>query len=210
MLLSTFLSPFTTPFTFKLLERLTFEEYTDALFDLGTHGTGFLFWVLIPILAGIVGRRLIGDERYESAKPMLKLLTLANLLLLNYTNAAVSLPQMVAEPAWHFLALSLVIVVLLCLFAFASGWLVAAIFKFRRSQRIALMFGLGMSNNGTGLVLASMVLVEFPEAMLPLIFYTLAQNLVAGCVDFYLNRKSRGLSRMMRTAPAGASRKALT
>jgi len=53
---------------------------------------------------------------------------------------------------------------------------------------------------GTGLVLASMVLVEYPEAMLPLIFYTLVQNLVAGCVDLYLSRKR---TKGVKMAPAG-------
>jgi BASS family bile acid:Na+ symporter len=190
MLLSTFLSPLTTPLTFKLLRRLTFEDYTDLLFDLGSHGTGFLFWVVLPVALGIVGRAVIGERHYESAKPALKLCNLVNLLLLNYSNASVSLPQTVAEPVWHFLSATLAIVIGLCVVAFASGWVIAKLFRLDRAQRVALMFGLGMNNNGTGLVLASMVLVEYPEAMLPLIFYTLVQHLVAGCVDYYLRRRN--------------------
>ena len=45
------------------------------------------------------------------------------------------------------------------------------------------MFGLGMNNNGTGLVLASMALADHPRVMLPIIFYNLVQHLVAGVVD---------------------------
>jgi BASS family bile acid:Na+ symporter len=188
MLLSTFLSPLTTPFTFKLVESLTFEEYTDALFDLSTHGTRFLFWVVIPVIAGMIARRAIGERRIESAMPTLKFVNLINLLVLNYCNASVSLPQMLAEPAWQFLGVTLGIVSALCVLTFTAGWLLAWLFRLDRAQRISLMFGLGMNNNGTGLVLASIVLVEYPEAMLPLIFYNLVQHLVAGCVHYFLNR----------------------
>jgi BASS family bile acid:Na+ symporter len=50
------------------------------------------------------------------------------------------------------------------------------------------MFGLGMNNNGTGLVLASMALADHPRVMLPIIFYNLVQHLVAGCVDYTMSR----------------------
>ena len=52
------------------------------------------------------------------------------------------------------------------------------------------MFGLGMNNNGTGLVLASMALADHPRVLLPIIFYNLVQHLVAGCVDFAMFRKA--------------------
>jgi BASS family bile acid:Na+ symporter len=51
------------------------------------------------------------------------------------------------------------------------------------------MLGLGMNNNGTGLVLAAMALVNYPRVMLPIIFYNLVQHLVAGCADFLLFRR---------------------
>jgi predicted Na+-dependent transporter len=41
------------------------------------------------------------------------------------------------------------------------------------------MFGLGMNNNGTGLVLASATLADHPLVMLPIIFYNLVQHLMA-------------------------------
>jgi BASS family bile acid:Na+ symporter len=44
------------------------------------------------------------------------------------------------------------------------------------------MYGLGMNNNGTGLVLASLVLASYPQIMIPIILYTLGQHLVAGSV----------------------------
>ena len=57
-------------------------------------------------------------------------------------------------------------------------------------QQTSLMFGLGMNNNGTGLVIASMALADHPRVMLPIIFYNLVQHLVAGAVDFVLSRRA--------------------
>ena len=62
--------------------------------------------------------------------------------------------------------------------------LIARLLGVSRSDQIALMFGLGMNNNGTGLVLASMALADHPRVLLPIIFYNLVQHLVAGTVDY--------------------------
>jgi BASS family bile acid:Na+ symporter len=83
----------------------------------------------------------------------------------------------------------LVIVSGLCAFAFAAGWLIARLFRTDPAQRTSLMFGLGMNNNGTGLVLATMALADHPRVMLPIIFYNLVQHLVAGCVDYLMLRR---------------------
>ena len=88
-----------------------------------------------------------------------------------------------AEPDPDFLALTLAIVVCLCALAFAAGWLISRLLRATPSQRTALMFGLGMNNNGTGLVLASLSLADHPRVMLPIIFYNLVQHLMAGIVD---------------------------
>ncbi len=41
------------------------------------------------------------------------------------------------------------------------------------------MFGLGMNNNGTGLVFATANLSDHPAVLLPIIFYTLVQQIIA-------------------------------
>ena len=51
-----------------------------------------------------------------------------------------------------------------------------------QAERVSLMYGLGMNNNGTGLVLASLVLVSYPRVMVSIIFYSLVQHLVAGSI----------------------------
>ena len=145
--------------------------------------------VLAPSLLGIGVRRALGDVRIAAAKPRLKLINSAVLLVLNYSNASVSLPRAVAEPDPDFLVLALGIVVGLCVLAFGTGWLIARFPKATPSQRTALMFGLGMNNNGTGLVLASMSLADHPRVMLPIIFYNLVQHLIAGLVDRLVCRR---------------------
>jgi BASS family bile acid:Na+ symporter len=94
-----------------------------------------------------------------------------------------------ADPDWDFLAVILAVVVCLCVLAFVSGWLIARVLRADGGVGIALMFGLGMNNNGTGLVLASMALADHPRVLLPIIFYNLVQHVVAGGVDFVLSRK---------------------
>ena len=152
---------------------------------------------------GIVARRTVGDAGITSAGPFLRLLNSINLLLLNYANAAVSLPQMIADPDWDFLAVVLIIVLGLCVLAFAAGWLLGRWLKVDPPQQVSLTFGLGMNNNGTGLVLASLALANHPRVLLPIIFYNLVQHFVAGCVDF-INSTAAG-RRQSRDPTASAS-----
>jgi BASS family bile acid:Na+ symporter len=112
------------------------------------------------------------------------------LFTLCYSNAAVCLPILVNQPDWDFLGLSLALVTGLCVLAFSSGSIIGHLAQTGRPQRIALMFGLGMSNNGTGLVLASMALGSSPIVMLPMILHNLIQHLAAGCVSFLSARSS--------------------
>jgi len=190
VLLSTLLSPLTTPVVLHSIGLMATGDYAEALQYLAAGGTeGFLILcVVIPSVLGIFGRCLIGGARIDSAKHPLKLFNALNLLLLNYSNASLALPQVLAQPDADFLVLTLGIVVGLCVAAFASGWLIARLLKVDRAQRIALVFGLGMNNNGTGLVLASVALADYPRVMLPIILYNLVQHLVAGSVAYLFGR----------------------
>jgi len=190
VLFSTFLSLVTTPITFDLVGNLATGEYVLALADLKTKGTGFMLWVVLPSILGIIGRAIMGEARIGAVKPFLKLVNSLNLLLLVYSNASISLPQTVANPDWDFLGVILAIVLGMCVLAFSSGWLLAHFLNVDHAQKTSLMFSLGMNNNGTGLVLASMALAAFPRVMLPIIFYNLVQHLVAGYADFVLNRSA--------------------
>jgi BASS family bile acid:Na+ symporter len=182
---STLLSPLATPVALRAAGMLAAGGYAEALRGLADSGTGgFLAaGVVLPALLGIVGRRLLGEGRAATAGPALKLVNSLALLLLCYVNAAVSLPQAAADPDWDFLALQLAAVVAVCGGAFGAGWLLARLLRADAAQRAALTFGLGMNNNGTGLVLAGTALAAYPRVMLPLILYNLVQHLAAGIVS---------------------------
>ncbi|HEV3340765.1 MAG TPA: bile acid:sodium symporter [Pirellulales bacterium] len=185
VLFSTLLSPLSTPVALHSVGLMTTGDYSEDLHELATGGTNAFLAVsvILPSLAGILVNLLVGRDRVAAAKPYLKLANFVVLLLLVYANAAISLPQAVAEPDYDFLAVMLAIAVALCAGGFAAGWAIARLLKVDEADQMSLMFGLGMNNNGTGLVLASMSLADHPQAMLPIIFYNLVQHLVAGTVD---------------------------
>lgn len=205
VLFSTFLSPVTTPLALHTVGWMATGDYADLLHALASSGTGgfLMVSVLLPAFGGIAIRRLVGQSRLSSAKSYLQLFNAGNLLLLNYTNAAISLPQSVADPDWDFLAVTLGLVVGLCVIAFASGWLIAKLAQTNACQRTSLMFGLGMNNNGTGLVLASMALGDHPRIRLPIIFYNLVQHLVAGIVAHWLPRDGLDSQKASQTSSLG-------
>jgi BASS family bile acid:Na+ symporter len=191
---STILSPLATPIVFHAVGLMLSGESAEELHTLAADGTKLflILCVVIPSVLGIFGRWSIGGARIDAAKPSLKLINFVNLLLLNYANASLSLPQVFAQPDVDFLVLTLGIVVGLCVGAFASGWFVARLMRVDSAQRAALVFGLGMNNNGTGLVLASVALADYPRVMLPIILYNLVQHLVAGTIAYRLGRTAPG------------------
>jgi BASS family bile acid:Na+ symporter len=69
--------------------------------------------------------------------------------------------------------------------SFATGAIIGAAVRADRPRRASLMFGLGMTNDGTGLVFAAGALSDIPMVMLPIIFYNLVQHVIAGGVDRY-------------------------
>ncbi len=196
VLFSTLLSPITTPLALHSVGLMATGDYAEDLHELAAGGTGTFLTVcvLAPSLIGIGVRLVAGEARVAAAKSPLKLINSAILLVLNYSNASVSLPQAFADPDPDFLALTLGVVVGLCILAFTAGWLIAQFLRTTPSQRTALVFGLGMNNNGTGLVLASMSLADHPRVMLPIIFYNLVQHLIAGVVDRHVCQRRERLS----------------
>lgn len=191
VLLSTIASPLTTPLALHSVGLMTTGDYSEDLHELAAGGTGgFLaVCVVIPSILGIVLHAGLGKAIVAKAKPNLKLANAVVLLALNYANASVSLPEAVGNPDADFLAVILAITLSLCSIAFGAGWLISRWFQVDRASRTAIMFGLGMNNNGSGLVLASMALADHPRVMLPIIFYNLVQHLVAGIVDRLLFKK---------------------
>jgi bile acid:Na+ symporter, BASS family len=202
VLLSTLLSPLTTPLTLRSVGLVALGQPAVQLQHLASHGTGVFLalWVLMPTVLGILSRILLGEKRVERCADAVKMGSTLCLFILCYANAAVCLPMLLHEPDWDFLGLSLLIVTGLCVLTFATGSVIGRLAQTGRPQRVSLMFGLGMNNNGTGLVLASMALGSTPIMMLPIILYNLIQHLAAGCVSslaarrFLKDRTPAGLS----------------
>lgn len=191
VLFSTILSPLVTPVAFHVFGEMAAEEYERVLQGLAAYGSGtFLgLWVVLPSLLGIAVRRFVPSKWTTVGMPYLKFVNSINLLLLNYSNGSVSLPQAAADRDYDFLVVTLAITTGLCLAAFATGYGLSGWFKLERAERVSLMYGLGMNNNGTGLVLASLVLSSYPRVMVPIIFYNLVQHLVAGTVHMVAEEK---------------------
>ena len=189
---STLLSPLTTPFALSTVGSLITGEYARVLADLGQHqAVGFLTaFVVVPSLAGIALRRLVGRDWWDRRKPIFKLTSSLTVLLLCYVNASASLPQVAANPDWDFLGVICLVTVLLCVTTFLTGWMVSHFLNVDQAQRNSLIYGLGMNNNGTGLVLAASSLAFVPSALLPVLLYNLVQHLVAGAVSWLRRQTS--------------------
>ncbi len=202
VILSTLLSPITTPLVLLAFGLMANGDCALVLQHLiGTFTGSFLMLcVVIPSLAGLILRTLLGGQRIARWKPTIRFFNSAVLLFLCYTNASISLPHVVGQPDWDFLAVVLAVVVALCLSAFTAGWVLGRFLHVDESQQRSLMFGLGMNNNGTGMVLASTALANFPFAALPILLYNLVQHLVAGGVHRSL--ASRRFGRDSAAAPA--------
>jgi BASS family bile acid:Na+ symporter len=203
---STVLSPLATPAVLLMIGSLAHGIEAGVLNGLSGPGTGVFLavFVLLPSLLGIAAGRVASAAAVARAKQGLKLVNSVILLVLNYSNAAVSLPRVVAQPDWDFLALALVVVLTLCVLTFAAGWTLARVLGGTQDQRTALMFGLGMNNNGAGLVLASVALANLPGVMLPLILYTLVQHVVAGAANYLTTRQrpaAEDTDRIVRVVP---------
>ncbi len=181
---STILSPLATPMALRAVGGLAQGDYADGLRDLAAHGSGLflLVCVLVPTMLGILLRAGLGERRSAAIRPGLKAINSVNLLILCYSNAAAALPRAIASPDWDFLTAIVAVTGSLCLVAFGSGWALGRLLGIEAPARTSLMFGLGMNNNGTGLVLASIALSGHPDVMLPVIAYNLIQQVVAASV----------------------------
>jgi len=194
VLLSTALSPITTPLLLRAGSWMTAGDWSRRLHELSSQGTGdfLIAYVLMPAVAGVLTRLVIGDGRMRRIQPTIKIANTAVLVLLCYMNAAVTLPLVVARPEADFLLLVLLVTVFFCIVMFGAGWLLGRLLRLDRARQAPLVFGLGMNNNGTGLVVAASALPEYPLVILPILLYNLVQHLAAGLADrlLFLDKKS--------------------
>ncbi len=194
VLLSTLLSPLSTPAALQAIRPLASGALAEGLDQLAEQGAVayLLGSVALPAALGMAAAQALGEERCRAAGPLVKAANAAAVLALCYTNASVCLPQVVADPDWDFLAVTVGAAAVLSWLGFAAGHLLALWLQAPRPQRASLMFGLGMSNNGTGLVLAAATFTGQPMVLLPILCYNLVQHLVAGAVHGLLRPQEAG------------------
>jgi len=187
---STLASPLLTPLGLHVVGFLTAGDYSEDLHRVARQGSA-LFVIVAVVLPSFVGMgtQVLVGKRLRRAKPALTLASLFVLLLLNYVNAAISLPRMFSRVDIDFIALLIVVMTAMCAGAFALGWWIPRSLRASRRDQTAAMFGMGMNNNGTGLVLAAEALPDHPVVLVVIIVYNLVQQILAGVVDAFRRRR---------------------
>lgn len=189
---STLLSPVSVWLVFHVLATFMPDAVSEllALFSARFMAAFLILWIILPTASGVFIRWIIGTERTERIKFVMKFANLISLLILNYTNAALSLPAMLQKPNVPYLSIVVILMLLLCFINFGMAEALSRFYRVDAAQRASLFFALGMTNNGAGLVLVSSASAAAGEIMLPIIFYNLAQHLGAGIVDRFILRAS--------------------
>lgn len=181
LLISTMLAPATIPVMKWITSHLPPELNSDRtmesanLFDVGFLAT----WILIPILLGLLTQACLKRAGTLRIRPWLRTINAINLLLLNYMHGASFLPQCLHPFQPGILGSMLIGVLACCMTAFGVGSLVGRLSKAPDRERLALMFGTGMNNNGMALVLASHFLGEASWIGLTIALCTFGQHVVA-------------------------------
>jgi BASS family bile acid:Na+ symporter len=165
----------------------------------------FLLAVLLPTVTGIIVRATAPRSYLSALRTVLRLLALLSLLALNYSNAAVAFPRVIAHPDPARLGAIVGTVVLLSIASFAAGWWMPSLFGRGADKplRVSTMFGVGMNNNGAGLVLASIALPFAPDVLVFVLLYNLAQHLAAGLCQAVLCRSAPREFESPAARPAG-------
>lgn len=185
VLVTIFLSPWVTPWMLGWL-RLTFSAPDQSSFQTlidSFSGAFFIIWVVLPTAAGLACRHALGSERVAGLAPWLTFVSVASLLMLNYVNAALALPDVVQQSQVSVLIVTVILAAALSVVGLAAGWLMARLLGLDAETRLALAFGLSMKHTGLALLLAGAVLAHERLAIFMIVLATLAQHLLAGLVQ---------------------------
>ncbi|MCK2213754.1 bile acid:sodium symporter [Actinomadura sp. ATCC 31491] len=188
---STLLSPVTVPLGLRLAGRLVGPSGTGGLDDTarldglaGAAGAGAfaLASVVLPCLAGMAARALLGERRAARALPAVKAVNLAVILLLCYVNAAGALARALSRPDPDLFVLAFAVPGAVCGLSFLLGGWLSRWPRRDAPDRISLTFATGMNNTSAAAVLASAWFAHRPETLLPILSYSLLQKVMASVV----------------------------
>ena len=185
ILVTVFLSPLMVPGLLQLAGRIAQENASISYETLAGSYTGsfVVMWVMLPAAMGIACRTLFLKSRYVQWKLGIKAATCFCLLLLNYANGAVSLPEVVQSGAGKVVGIVAISTIILCSMLFVAAWGVSRLCRLSREDQLAVMYSTAMSNTGVALVLVTTVLPHHTTTHLVVILYTLTQHIIAGIVD---------------------------
>jgi bile acid:Na+ symporter, BASS family len=188
VLVTIFVCPWVTPRVLGLLQstlsqpdRTAFQTLIDNF-----SGTFFIVWVILPTVAGLACRYALGEERVAATASLVKVASVASLLLLNYVNAALALPEVIGQSSPVLLLTTVVLAAAISAIGLAAGWMLSVLMRLEPDIRSALMFGLGMKHTGLALLLAGAALAEERVAILIIVLATLAQHVLAGLIEWRL------------------------
>lgn len=188
VVISILLSPWIAPHLVSLLGKSLGESRQQCeLLVNQFSGSFFIVWVILPTAAGFAVRQVMSATRIEVARPTLTLISAAALLVLNYINSVLALPKASGSPVL-VLVTTTVLATSLAAIGIILGWAIACMFRLPSETRTALMFGLSMKHTGLALILAGAVLSNEPLAILLIVLATLMQHVLAGVVQWWLDR----------------------
>jgi predicted Na+-dependent transporter len=196
IVLSILLSPLATPNLLKLMGMVLSAEDTQRVERVVTQFSGwrFILWVILPSLAGALAAWVAGPRRVAKAKPWFRLITLVDILVLNYANASLAVDKIWTKEQASVVLLAAALAVSVCLVGVGLAALQAWTSGLTFSARLALTFGLSMKHTGLALVLAGEFLHDQPRVILVILLTTLAQHVIAAAVDWRLTRGASGQS----------------
>ncbi|MFI7114524.1 bile acid:sodium symporter family protein [Nonomuraea sp. NPDC050227] len=185
---STLLSPVTVPWGLTVSAALVGPGGARSLDDTarldglaGTAGAGAfaLALIVLPSLAGILGRAILGERRAARIAPVIKLANIVNILLLCYLNASGALGQALSPPDLDFLALAVGVAGAVCCLSFLVGRWMSRWTRCDTPDGISLTFATGMNNTSAAAVLAASWFAHRPQVLVPILAYSLLQKLAA-------------------------------
>jgi len=193
IVLTIVLSPLAAPQMLNLMGLSLSPQETKQCEQLVTRfsGTFFIVWVILPSLAGMLINGLAGPQLIDRARGMLRMVSAATLLMLNYANASLAMPKVFDEEAPKTILVSSVLAIMLSALGIANGWFLSRLLAVDNASATALIFGFSMKHTGLALVLAGQVLHTEPRVILMIVLATLLQHVVAGIADWYFLHRSQ-------------------
>jgi BASS family bile acid:Na+ symporter len=193
IVLTIVLSPVATPQMLNLMGFALSDDATAQTEQLVRRFSGlfFIVWVILPSLAGMIFNRWMGAAAIARSRGTIRLVSAIALLTLNYTNASLAMPQVFERAAPKSILICACLAMALQLVGVGAAWVMSRTMSLDEPSFIALAFAFSMKHTGLALVLAGEVLESEQRVILLIVLATLLQHILAGIVDWSMERIKR-------------------